>query len=164
MKNLSDKYLMMVEPDTEGKPSSEPTDDNLTRKMAILFILSHESSKRYRGFHMTKCGKCSDNTDWVLPNGMITHSLCVYYIRFYRAYISDSEINKINMLFEEVTKGISQDDLNDLNIIPISRLIDRGGRSKMRNLLRLMLDPAPNISNDTYDGDMILTDGKIIIK
>jgi hypothetical protein len=102
MIDTSDKYLLMIEPDKDGKPSEEPIEDELTRKVDFIFTRSSPSSYLYRGFHTTECGRRSDNKDWILPNGVIMNNLCFYYIRFYRPYIPAIEIEKIERLYTEL--------------------------------------------------------------
>ena len=102
MIDLSDKYFLMIEPDKDGKPSGEPIEDNLTKKVDLIFSKCKKSDYCYKGFHITKCGKFSDNLDWILPNGMITNNLCTYYIRYYWQYIPLNEIEKINKVFNSM--------------------------------------------------------------
>jgi hypothetical protein len=102
MINLSEGYLLMIEPDQEGAPSLTALDDELTRKVDYIFSKCKPSDYCCVGVHTTKCGKHSDNFDWILPNGVITNSLCKYYVRFYRAYIPESEIVKINAIYDSM--------------------------------------------------------------
>ncbi len=116
MIDLSDKYFMMIEPDREGKPTVNPIEDKLTRRVDFIFSKCKPSNYCYKGFHMTGCGKSSDNRDWVLPNGMITNSLCTYYIRHYREFIPESEIGKINRVYDEMMMG-SVEDVSDFKLV-----------------------------------------------
>ncbi len=93
---------MMIEPDQEGKPSINPIEDELTQKVDYIFAKCKTLDYCYKGFHITRCGIFSDNDDWLLPNGMITNSLCVYYIRYYRNFIPECEIEKINDIYDEI--------------------------------------------------------------
>lgn len=102
MIDLSNKYFMMIEPDKEGEPSSEPVEDEITDMINFIYEHTTIPNYAYKGFHSTKCGKRSDNKDHILPNGMITNSLCVYYIQYYRPYIPISEINKIILIYDEL--------------------------------------------------------------
>lgn len=52
----------------------------------------------YWGFHITDCDVCSTNIDYLLFNNMITNSLCVFYLKYYRNSIPQSEMNKVNKL------------------------------------------------------------------
>ena len=107
MIRMENKYLLMIEPDREVKPSLEPVKDELTEKTAYILSKAEKSKYSYRGFHITQCGKISDNYDWILPNGMITHSLALYYIEHYRPFIPKEEIDKIEYLYEEFKKESS---------------------------------------------------------
>lgn len=55
----------------------------------------HNTNYAYKGFHSTDCGKHSTNVDYLLKNGMITNSLCVYYLKYYRDSIPLSEMKKV---------------------------------------------------------------------
>lgn len=101
MINVTDKYFMMIEPDKIGKPSNCPIEDELTEKVEFIFS-NCKPTTSYRGWHTTNCGKMSDNKDWQLPNGMITNSLCCYYIKYYRPFIPETEIMKIESIFYEL--------------------------------------------------------------
>jgi len=105
MENLSDKYLLMIEPDLKGKASLLPLLDDITRKTIYLYSLTKPSEDSYRGFRATQDGQISDNKDHILPNGIITHSLCVHYIKYYRPYVPQSEIDKINRLYTELNRN-----------------------------------------------------------
>lgn len=108
MEILTEDYLLMIEPDHIGTPSLYPVEDETTQKLQKLFNLAipsrllPDNPYAYKGHHVTLCGKCSDNVDWILPNGVITNSLAVYYIKHYRKVIPQGEINKINKLYEEL--------------------------------------------------------------
>lgn len=100
MIDLSNKYWMQIEPDKDGEPIKS-NDHSFYLKVAQIFNLAEKSKIVYKGFHRTTCGKRSDNMDHVLPNGMITNSLCVYYAMYYRHLIPESEIEKTNKLYAE---------------------------------------------------------------
>lgn len=101
MHNLANIYVLMIEPDIEGKKSKKPIEDNLTMVVDKLMAMCVFKDIRYRGTHRTNCGEKSDNKDWILPGGQITNSLAPYYIRYYRPYIPECEIIKIKKLSEE---------------------------------------------------------------
>lgn len=101
MINLAEKYVMMIEPDKEGEKAETPIEDNLTLTMEQLLNVCDYSQSRYKGIHVTKCGKWSDNKDWILPGGQITNSLAEYYMKYYRPYIPETEIEKVKKLAEE---------------------------------------------------------------
>lgn len=102
MIKLNDGFLLMIEPDKQGSPSSTPVEDELTKKVDYLFSKCTNPNYNYKGVHITNCGKHSDNNDWILPNGVITNSLCTYYIRHYRPYIPQSEIDKIESFYKDL--------------------------------------------------------------
>lgn len=106
MINLAEKYVMMIEPDKEGVKSEIPLDDNITIAMESLMEMCNDTplGMRYRGFHSTLCNETSDNKDWVLPSGQITNSLASYYLRYYRPYVPECEIEKIKVLAIEHLK------------------------------------------------------------
>lgn len=105
MHNLNDEYFMMIEPDQLSVKSPKPCDDDFVRKVKFIFNKCIPSKYNFKGFHLTKCGKTSDNKDWILPNGMITNNLCIYYAEYYRHAIPESEIDKVNALYNELKES-----------------------------------------------------------
>ena len=103
MINLSEKYLLMIEPDQTHEPAKEPVEDELTQIVDEIYAVCRASEYSYKGIHFTKCEKTSDNKDWILPNGMITHSLICYYIRYYRHAIPASELEKIMKVYNNLS-------------------------------------------------------------
>lgn len=101
MIDLSPKYFLMIEPDREGTPSEQPLNDELTERVQYLYSITKTNGMGYRGWHQTRCGQGSDNQDHFLPNGVITNSLCVYYVQHYRPHVPEGEIEKINRFYEE---------------------------------------------------------------
>ena len=97
MINLAENYVMMIEPDKKGSKAETPIEDNLTLAMEQLLNMCDHSGG-YRGIHITKCGEGSDNRDWVLPGGQTTNSLATYYMKYYRPFIPETEIDKIKKL------------------------------------------------------------------
>lgn len=108
------KYLLYIEPKKEDK-SENPTVDDITKKVELLLSQSKKGAARYsnlesegefeegnawRGIHGTECGERSDNKDYLLPNGMITNSLCVFYLKYYRSSIPETEMLKVKQLCE----------------------------------------------------------------
>jgi hypothetical protein len=92
----------MIEPDHSGSPSLEPVNDELTKMTQKLYALTTTPDSGYRGCHTTKCGQHSDNFDHILPNGVVTNSLCVYYMSHYRPYIPQEEIEKTRELYKRL--------------------------------------------------------------
>ena len=107
------KYLLYIEPKAEYK-AAEPVNDKLTELITNALMKSKKGASHYsdkndngffiegsafRGFHMTECCEQSTNCDYLLENGMITNSLCVFYLQWYRTSIPKSEMKKLNELF-----------------------------------------------------------------
>lgn len=99
MIDLSDKYLLMIE------PSSSATDrydeDDLTTLMQRLMLRAARKDFT-RGFHTCVCGARSDNAEHVLPDGTVTNSLAVHYLMRHRAEVPQSELDKIRRLAREL--------------------------------------------------------------
>lgn len=93
MIDLSDKYLLMIEPTRER--SGKVVDDGLTELAETVFAKAKSNNVRYRGWHTCVCGETSDNNDWILPSGKTTNSLMVHYIRDHRDEVPQSEIDKL---------------------------------------------------------------------
>ena len=55
-----------------------------------------------KGWHTTPCGKYSSNQDYLLFNGMIVNSLCVFYLQWYYDSIPESEWIKLRKLKEDL--------------------------------------------------------------
>lgn len=105
MVDLSDKYLLMIEPQDRFK--EEEVNDDLTTKMERLFKQSKEIDHT-RGWHKAKDGKDSTNCTYLLPSGHITNSLCVHYLRYHRSEVPKSEIAKLISIKEPMdTNNIS---------------------------------------------------------
>lgn len=150
MIDLSDKYFMMIEPDKKGKPTVDPIEDELTRKVDYIFSKCKPSNYCYRGFHITRCGKFSDNHDWILSNGMITNNLCTYYIRHYREFVPESEIEKINRVYDEMM--IDYSDLPESLRDDMKLYIERNIEPPEECVLRYALE------ND-FVGTLCMADG-----
>ena len=108
----SSKYLLFIEPNSTEK-LSVPFDDKLVELMKHALSkakigtahysngeLFFRENSSYKGFHSTDCNESSDNKDYLLENKMITNSLCVFYLQYYRYSISETEMNKIIELAE----------------------------------------------------------------
>jgi len=107
------KYLLFIEPKASEK-LEEPVNDDLTELMEMAISKAEEGisnysnsssdfyfrkSGGYRGSHTTDCGEKSGSKDLLLENGMITNSLAVFYVRWYRGSIPNTEKSKLNELF-----------------------------------------------------------------
>ena len=108
------RFLLYIEPCSEAK-SLTPVNDEITQIMelalseAVSGVASYskmnipewfEKGNGWRGSHCSDCGERSDNQDYLLKNGMITNSLCVFYLQYYRDSIPESEMNKVKELVE----------------------------------------------------------------
>ena len=108
------RFLLYIEPKKEDK-SQQPINDEITEIMELALkeaesgtgsyssldtVEYFRSGDAYLGFHSTDCGEISANNDYLLKNGMITNSLCSFYLKYYRNVIPQTEINKVNKLVE----------------------------------------------------------------
>ena len=108
------KFLLYIEPKAEDK-SATPKNDEISAIMALALYNAKRGTANYsnteeelrfhegngwRGWHSTECGKHSTGNDYLLPNGMITNSLCVFYLMYYRDVIPATEMKKVNELCE----------------------------------------------------------------
>ncbi|MFZ3031654.1 MAG: hypothetical protein WA082_01335 [Candidatus Moraniibacteriota bacterium] len=87
------KQLLFIEPNMEAAP--RPVLDEITRKMAASFAHAEEYGPRSRGFHICKCGAQSTNTDYKLPNDMVTNSLAVHYVAMHREEVPQEMLDEI---------------------------------------------------------------------
>jgi len=102
------EFLLYIEPRREDK-SDNPINDEITEVMKLALSEAkigtanysairkdaHFSSGGWRGIHTCDCGERSDNHDYLLKNGMIVNSLCVFYLQYYRSSIPISEMDKV---------------------------------------------------------------------
>lgn len=108
------KFLLYIEPSKKDK-LKEPINDELTEIMLKALIESSKGAANYSDLnkpeifhpksaykrcHGTECGEFSTNQDYLLKNGMITNSLCVFYLQYYRNSIPKSEMDKVLKLVE----------------------------------------------------------------
>jgi hypothetical protein len=106
------KYLLFIEPDSTEKLDN-PISDELSHILSEMIKMGEKGtsfysnlndngtftkSSGYKGTHITNCGERSSNYDILLPNGMITNSLCVFYLEWYRNSIPKSEIKKLEKI------------------------------------------------------------------
>jgi len=109
-------YLLFIEP-----KSSEKSETPLNDEWTALMQAELESAKRgtanysdlackgsftegsgWRGMHITECGKASSNKEYLLSNGLITNSLAVFYLQYYRDSIGESDWQKLEALKSKV--------------------------------------------------------------
>lgn len=112
------KFLLFIEPNKKEKLKI-PVNDTTTEIMKIAMeeasigIANYSdigvketfrNCSGYKGFHTTSCGINSNNHDYLLANGMITNSLCVFYLQYYRNSIPKSEMSKVEELISFYTE------------------------------------------------------------
>ena len=103
------RFLLYIEPKAEQK-SKEPINDEITKIVETCFNKAKSGAADYsnleskgkftegsgwRGWHTVDCGERSGSRDYLLGNGMITNSLCVFYLQYYRDAIPVKEMDKI---------------------------------------------------------------------
>lgn len=108
------RFLLYIEPSSIQK-SEHPIDDEIVKIVTDCFNKAKIGTADYsnlesngsftecdgwRGRHTTDCGERSECHDYLLGNGMITNSLCVFYLRYYRDAIPGSEMQKVIDLIE----------------------------------------------------------------
>jgi hypothetical protein len=74
-----------------------PIIDRLTRKITAAYRQA-ESWLTHVGEHYCSCGAVSSNWDMVLPNGLITNSLCIHYVALHRRELSVRELQLVRAL------------------------------------------------------------------
>lgn len=122
------KYLLYIEPKKEEK-SKIPIDDHLKNNMGRF-----RSGSGFKGFHTTDCGEKSTGHDYLLENGMITNSLSIFYLKWYRQSIPQSEMEKLNQLvkfYEE--KGMDEEESRLPKEFPKRRYKGKGIISKFKD-------------------------------
>jgi hypothetical protein len=95
----------------KNPPSEEPIIDELTMKMVASLRKATLPHYQYLGFHTCVCGARSDSTDFILPNGLRTNSLCVHYLAYHRAEIEDGELWAV----EGLSDGCEYPDSDELH-------------------------------------------------
>ena len=106
------KFLLYIEPKASEK-LLVPVNDEITALMEKAFSDAISGAANYnkvnepesfspksgfKGFHRTDCGEISTNHDYLLRNNLITNSLAVFYVRWYRNSIPPSDWDKIEKL------------------------------------------------------------------
>ena len=94
---LDNSHLMMIEPNSKVLTA---IDDSYTLMAEDLYGLT-EPKHATRGWHTCICGENSTNTSHVLPCGVVTNSLLVYYVREHRSEVPKEELNKLTKLWEK---------------------------------------------------------------
>lgn len=88
-----EQHLLYMEP--KSPASGVAVIDDYTRLMAGTFGMARETGVCFRGFHLCRCGVASTNTDYVLPGGLITNSLCVHYLAYHRHEVPEHELARV---------------------------------------------------------------------
>ena len=112
--------LLYISPDMLFDPTKDPVKDDLTDKIDFILDKAYkgegDAQKRgflknvgwdhhqYYGMHTTSCGMTSEPEDWYIPTkeGVWTNSLAGYYVKHYRNYIPQVEIEKIEAIYKEL--------------------------------------------------------------
>ena len=104
--NPENNLLLFIEPKVKEK-LSEKVEDEFTEilERAVLEAIegtlyngAFKQNNRYKGIHTADDGSKSNNYDILLPNGLVTHTLCVHYLKWYRNSIPDSDFEKLKGL------------------------------------------------------------------
>jgi len=93
------RHLLFIEP---RNTTAQPVIDEMTRKIAAAFRQAAPPHIGYKGIHGCTgngCGALSSNLDYMLPNGLLTNSLCVHYLAFHRDEVPESEMAKVRELY-----------------------------------------------------------------
>lgn len=125
-------YFLFIEPSVHQR-ADRPVNDALTEAVREAWQRAETGTSRYadpsdlhgaftpgasasyRGMHFCEDGAASDTVDYRLPNGLITHSLCVHYVRWYRAALPETERTKLQALYEfmQETRQRQSDESQD---------------------------------------------------
>lgn len=97
MKNLSDKYLLMIHVKKKYSETKPTKYNRYVRRLSRLLRSSTEG-KHYKGFFTCCCGKRSDNCDIILKGGVITNSLAMHYLLHHYDEVPKTELEKISKL------------------------------------------------------------------
>jgi hypothetical protein len=114
VRNDTSKFLLYIEPKASEKLKS-PIIDDVTKLIDHAFGKAVSGSASYsdindlesfrvkggwRGWHTCDDGEDSDNHDYLFENGMITNSLCIHYIMWFRNSIGYNDWIKLQKLGE----------------------------------------------------------------
>lgn len=150
------KFLLYIEPHPDEK-LSEPVDDVVTNVMELAFSKSRagvanysqrgeeerfRTGSGYKGVHGNGDGKRSTNNDYLLENGMITNSLCVYYLQWYRNSICENDWLKLQQLAKYYGT-----DIELPNSFPKSKPIQIDERTSLEKIQDIMVEELTNNIN-----------------
>ncbi len=104
------KFLLFMEPTPEQR-SGTAINDEYTNLLRVALSdakigksnfkdtsgnpVEFKEGNKHRGTHKCSDGIISGQQDFLLPTGLITNSLCVHYMLFYRMAISKNDWDKI---------------------------------------------------------------------
>jgi hypothetical protein len=109
---IDPKGFLMIEP--QSPPAAEPIIDALTRQVTALYRASvTDAHGGYRGFHVCKCGACSDNHDHFLPGHVLTNSLCIHYIAYHRHDLTRAQLGEVVCHVAECGVGTEAEPTED---------------------------------------------------
>lgn len=118
----SSKFLLYIEPELKIK-AAIPMEDEYTMILRTAMAegklgisnydelggdveVNFRENDRWKGCHYTEDGMQSSNYDILLPNGMVTHSLAVHYLLWFRESIPASDWNKLKDLQRHYGRSI----------------------------------------------------------
>ena len=167
-RNDKSNFLLYIEPKVSDKLET-PINDEVTLLMDTAFqeatkgcanysvpyyidtslnSIAFRSGDGYRGEHGTDCGESSDNHDYLLKNGLIVNSLCIFYVKWYRNSIHENDWMKLKELSEFYNVKINIPD--KFPDSPPSTKKDI--RNSMEKLKDIMVDElSKNISRNIVD-------------
>mmetsp|Transcript_9123 Transcript_9123/g.15209 ORF Transcript_9123/g.15209 Transcript_9123/m.15209 type:complete len:173 (+) Transcript_9123:67-585(+) len=119
------KFFLYIEPRAQSI-SDTPVDDELTKSLELAFSQAKQGTADYenlasrgkqfkegggyRGMHFVEDGQVSTTCDYLLPNGFITNSCCVHYVRYYRDSLPETELKKLHKLHEDMLRQGKKSD------------------------------------------------------
>jgi hypothetical protein len=90
---MSSPKLLFIEPAELASPS--PVIDHITRRMCAAFRKARVSDYAYGGVHVCVCGAHSSSSDYHLPSGDLTNSLCGHYVSHHRSEVPPDQLARI---------------------------------------------------------------------
>ncbi len=90
------RRLLFIEPRQPASPTAVV--DHFTRRMCAAFRRAKAGDLFYCGVHECCCGAESTATDYTLPNGQVTNSLCVHYLAHHRTEVTPWHLNAVEAL------------------------------------------------------------------
>lgn len=141
-------FLLYIEPDARSI-SKVPVDDELTKSLELAFSQAKQGTadydnlssggkhfkegEGYRGMHFGEDGQVSSTCDYLLPNGFITNSLCVHYVRYYRKSLPESELKKLKKLHADMMRPASAAKESDGLLQKMYKYVTRQGGATVKS-------------------------------